>query len=137
MSAKFLDLVRHEQKGQIKKASSQRLFKWLVDSSMGMSEDDAEKLSREQLMEAWAEAVYTGRDTKKVVEVKAGTAGGMAKHGYDPEVERERLEFEREKWKVEREDQLREKEERLRREEMEFELRRAEIALKGKKNHTK
>ena len=43
MSAKFLDLVSPEQKGQIKKASSQRLFKWLVDS--GMSEDDAEKLN--------------------------------------------------------------------------------------------
>ena len=60
MSAKFLDLVSPEQKRQIKKASSQRLFKWLVDS--GMSENDAEKLSREQLMEAWAEALYTGKE---------------------------------------------------------------------------
>ena len=32
MSAKFLDLVSPEQKGQIKKASSQRLFKWSVDT---------------------------------------------------------------------------------------------------------
>jgi hypothetical protein len=101
MSARFLDLLSQEQKGQIKKYSSQRLFKWLVDS--GMLEDDADKLSREQLMEAWAEALYSGKDTKKVVEVKAGAAGGMAKYGYDPDVERERLEFEKEKWKVERE----------------------------------
>ena len=80
MSAKFLDLVSPEQKGQIQKASSQLLFKWLVD--LVMSEDDAEKLSREQLMEAWAEALYTGKDTKKLVEVKAGAADGMAKYGY-------------------------------------------------------
>ena len=43
----------------------------------------------------------------------------LAKYGYDPDVERERLEFEKEKWKVEREDQLRseevEREEKLRR----------------------
>ena len=29
-------------------------------------------------MEAWAEALYTGKDTKKLVEIKAGAAGGMA-----------------------------------------------------------
>lgn len=56
--AKFLDQVSAEQRGQIKKASSQRLFKWLVDA--GMSEDEAEQLNREQLMEAWAEALVTG-----------------------------------------------------------------------------
>jgi len=62
MSTKYLDLVSSEQKGQIKKASTQRLFKWLVDA--GMSEDEAEKLTREQLVEAWAEALYTGKDVK-------------------------------------------------------------------------
>jgi hypothetical protein len=60
--AKFLDQVSSEQKVQIKKTSSQRLFKWLVD--VGMSEDDAERLNREQLMEAWAEMVFTGKDKR-------------------------------------------------------------------------
>jgi len=40
----YLDLVTSEQKGQIEKAFSQQLFKWLVD--VGRSEDEAEKLSR-------------------------------------------------------------------------------------------
>jgi hypothetical protein len=95
MSTKFFDLLNPEQKGQIKKASSQRLFKWLVDA--GMSEDEAEKLTREQLMEAWAEALSSGKDIKKPVAM-AGVAG---KYGYDPDLERERLEFEKEKWNVE------------------------------------
>ena len=45
-------------------------------------------------MEAWAEALYTGKDTKKLVKVNAGAAGGMAEYGYDSDVERERLELE-------------------------------------------
>ena len=138
MSIKFLDQVSCEQKAQIKKATSQRLFKWLVDA--GMLEDEADKLTREQLMEAWAEAVCTGKNVKQSVEA---TAGVTVKYGYDPDIERERLEFEKEKWKMEiermnfeRENQLRreniEREDQLRREKMEQELRRAEIALKEK-----
>ena len=60
--AKFLDQVSSEQKVQIKKTSSQRLFKWLVD--LGISEDDTERLNCEQLMEAWAKIVFTGVKNK-------------------------------------------------------------------------
>ena len=116
--AKFLDQVSAEQKGQIKKASTQRLYKWLVDS--GISEDEADKLNREQLMEAWAEAVFTGKDEKKSV-------GATAKIGYDPEVERERLAFEKERWEAERADRLKreaaEQDMRLKREAAEQDLR--------------
>lgn len=127
MSTKYFDLLNPEQKGQIKKASSQRLFKWLVD--VGMSEDEAEKLTREQLIEAWAEALSTGKDVKKSAEAKGGLD---VKYGYDPDVERERLEFEKEKWKLEIEKWKLEREDQLKREETESDLRRMELALKEK-----
>ena len=72
--AKFLDQVSSEQKVQIKKTSSQRLFKWLVD--VGMSEDDAERLNREQLMEAWAEMVFTGKDKKSEEQAEMRSIDG-------------------------------------------------------------
>jgi len=133
MFTKYLDLVSSEQKGQIKKASSQRLFKWLVDA--GMSEDEAETLTREQLMEAWAKALHTGKDVKQLDQATAGPLhsplhSAAVKYGYDPDIERERLEFEKERWKAEQERRNLEREDQLRREQAEQELRRAEIALK-------
>jgi hypothetical protein len=124
----FLDRVSPEQKAQIKKISTQRLFKRLVD--IGMSEEEAEKLTREQLMEAWAEAVFSGKDKPKAAG--EATAGGTVKYGYDPEIERDRLEFEKERWRVEIEMKLKreEKENEMRLAEME--MRKAEIALKEK-----
>jgi hypothetical protein len=77
--AKFLDQVSTEQKRQIKKTSTQRLYKWLVDSRI--TEDEADKLNRE--------AVFTRKDEKKSVEA-------TAKIGYSPEVKRERIAVEKE-----------------------------------------
>ena len=57
---KFIDQINVDLREQIKKASSQRLCKWIIDS--GVSIDVVETLTREQLMETWAEKIFTGKD---------------------------------------------------------------------------
>ena len=112
--SKFLDQVSHEQKALIKKTSSQRLFKWLADA--GMSEDEAERLTREQLMKAWAEMVVTGKDKQEEEREEAQSVNGGEN---DNRLDEERLRFEKEKWEAEL---------AMRREEME--LKKREIDLK-------
>ena len=112
--SKFLDQVGPEQKALIKKTSSQRLFKWLVDA--GMSEDEAEILNREQLMEAWAEMVVLGKDKADEEREEAQSVNGGEN---DDQLERERLKFENEKWEAKS---------ALRREEID--LRKREMDLK-------
>ncbi len=41
-----------------------------------MSEDDAERLNREQLMEAWAEMVFTGKDKKSEEQAEMRSIDG-------------------------------------------------------------
>jgi hypothetical protein len=119
--ATYLEKVSPEDKARIKKTSTQRLFKWVVD--IGISEDEAEKLTRDQLVEAYAEAIVTGTAEKKSVKSVEGAA---AKSGsvHESEVERDRLEWEKVKWVQEIEErrldrELEDKELKLKEKEME------------------
>jgi hypothetical protein len=87
----------------IKKMSKERLVKKLLKA--GLEEEEAiAEMSREQLVNAWAELVATGCDQPKEALAAAGKA-----LGYDVDLERQRLAFEMKKF--EREMAL--KEERL------------------------
>lgn len=88
----FLERVSLEIKEAIKKASSSKLKQRLV--KIGVLEEEVENMSREQLMEAWAEAVFLEKDKAEVVkeEVALQTMPTpVPKWGYDPDVERERM----------------------------------------------
>ena len=84
----------------------------------GMPEEEVEKLDRAGLMENWARTVLEGKDKPAPVVPTA--------MGYDPAIEKERLEFEKRKFelemkKMELQAQMmaEEKAERVRREEIE------------------
>jgi len=64
---------------------------------VGDDEDDIDGLERPQLIAAWAQIVAEGKD-KPVEGATATVAEERAPPGYDPEVERERLQWEREKF---------------------------------------
>jgi hypothetical protein len=88
----------------IKKMSKERLVVKLLKA--GLEEEAIAEMSREQLVNAWAELVAAGREQPK--EALAAAAAGKAL-GYDVDLERQRLAFEMKKF--EREIAL--KEERL------------------------
>ena len=86
-----------KQREIIKKMSTVRLVAKLVQA--GVKEEDLEALSREQLLEAWAELVATGKDVAKVTGPV--TTAATATAASSVEFERERLQFEREKFQAE------------------------------------
>jgi hypothetical protein len=100
----------------IKKMSKERLIAKLLKA--GLEEEAIAEMSREQLVNAWAELVAAGREPPK--EALAAAAADKA-IGYDVDLERQRLDFEMKKF--EREIAL--KEERLAREAAEKEERLA------------
>ena len=91
---------------QIKKMSTEYLV--LKLSKAGLDEEVILKMSREQLMATWADLVATGKDKPAAVAV----AAAITKAHYDPELEKQRLQFEMRKYEEEKE-----KAERLRQEE--------------------
>ena len=105
----------------IKKMSKERLVVKLL--KVGLEEEAIVEMSREQLVNAWAELVAAGREQPKEALAAAGKA-----LGYDVNLERQRLAFEMKKF--EREIAL--KEERLaaerRREEREAAEREERLA---------
>jgi hypothetical protein len=94
----------------IKKMSKERLVVKLLKA--GLEKEVIVEMSRDQLVNAWAELVAAGREQPK--EALAAEAAGKAL-GYDVDLERQRLAFEMKKF--EREIAL--KEERLAREAVE------------------
>ena len=111
----------------------------------GLDETQIQAMDRSQMMNTWAEMVAAGKDKPTAV---ASPIAGLV--GYDPELERKRLDFEIQKYEQEREDRKlreekednkaeerkkteeKEKEERKKKEEKEAELRLHEIRLKEK-----
>ena len=81
----------------IKKMSNIRLVAKLIES--GEDEDKVQTMTRTDMMAAWAEIVAAEKDKSPVVSSHTG---------YDPELERKRLEFEM--WKYERESAKEERE---------------------------
>ena len=111
-----MDKIDSEQRTAIKKMATERLILYL--SRIGIEEDELLSMDRSQLMEAWANAVYEGRDkppTKVETEIKG-----------DYDLQLKRLEFEMMRYQEEKEIRRLEREERQRKEEEEKELKRIE-----------
>jgi len=87
-----MDKLDAQQLAAVKKTSSALFVAKLAKA--GMSEEELESLSREQLMAKWAEMLVAGVRTKEEPAVVALTTATI-------EIERERLQFEREKWQAE------------------------------------
>jgi len=100
------------QKDAIKKMSSLRLSVKLLEA--GFDEAQIQAMDRGQMMAAWAEIVAAGKD-------KPPTAGVI---GYDPDLERERLQFEIRRYEDQKAKEEKDAEERRAREEKETEERR-------------
>jgi hypothetical protein len=103
----------------IKKMSKERLVMKLLKA--GLEEEAIAEMSREQLVNAWAERVATGRDQPKEAFVAAAAGKAL---GYDVDLERQRLAFEMKKF----ESEIALKKERLEREAAERKERLAREA---------
>ena len=77
----------------IKKMSNIRLMSKLIGA--GVDEETIQAMGRPELLAAWAEIVAAGKDEPPIA------ARPM---GYDPELEKQRLEFEIRKYEQEREE---------------------------------
>ena len=75
-----MEKLSEAKRGEVKKMSDTRLISHLLKH--GVSEEEVEKMKREDLMNAWAEVILAGKEKKEV-------------KGYDPGLERERFEFEK------------------------------------------
>jgi hypothetical protein len=80
----------------IKKMSKERLVMKLIKA--GLEEEAIAEISREQLVNAWAELVATGREQPKEALAAAASGKGL---GYDVDLERQRLAFEMKKFESE------------------------------------
>ena len=104
---------------QIKKMSSEYLVLKLTKA--GIDEDVSMKMSREQLMAAWAELVAAGKDKPAAAVGTKTVSPAISQVYYDPELEKQRLQFEMKKYEEEKAERLRheDKAERIRQEEIE------------------
>ena len=100
------------QKEAIKKMSSLRLSVKLLEA--GFDEAQIQAMDRGQMMAAWAEIVVAGKD-------KPPIAGVI---GYNPDLERKRLQFKIKRYKDQKAKEEKDAEERRAREEKETEERR-------------
>ena len=75
-----MEKLSEAKRGEVKKMSDTRLISHLLKHCV--SEEEVEKMKREDLMNAWAEVILAGKEKKEV-------------KGYDPGLERERFEFEK------------------------------------------
>jgi hypothetical protein len=84
------------QRESIKKMSTERLRVKLAKADF--DEQQLTEMSREQLLEAWAKVVVSGKDVPPPAAAAAAKAPTV---GYDVELERRRLEFEMKKFEAE------------------------------------
>ena len=117
---------------QIKKMSTEYLV--LKLSKAGLDEDTILKMSREQLMAAWADLVAAGKD--KPAAAAAVAVGTKSHVAYDPELEKQRFQFEMRKYEDEKAERLRqeEKAERLRQEEQVAQLSQWDALAGGRRD---
>jgi hypothetical protein len=90
---------------QIKKMSSEYLVLKLTKA--GIDEEVILKMSREQLMAAWAELISTGKDKPAIAVGDKAVGASAASVHYDHEIERQRLAFEMQKYEEEKAERLR------------------------------
>ena len=119
-----MEKLTKPQRESIQKMSTPRLTHKLLEA--GADEQAVEGMDRPAMLQAWAEMVAAGKDKPPKAEV------GTLPTGYDPDLERRRLEFEIRKYEGEREERScrREKEAAEREEERAIKLRK--LALREK-----
>jgi len=106
------------QKESIKKMSNIRLSAKLLE--VGVDESQIQAIDRAQMIAVWAEIVLAGKDKPIIVSNPVG---------YDPELERKRIEFEMKKYEEEKE----EREKRYEEEKKQRKKVRRGITFKGKR----
>ena len=97
-----MEKLTKQQQEALRKCSTVRLQANLLRA--GMAEDTIEGMDRQQLTTAWAEMILAGKDEGQM----EGAAAAEKVPGYDPQLERERLQWEKDKFLMEM--QMREKE---------------------------
>ena len=114
-----MEKLNAAQQQQLKKMSDERLRVKLI--SAGFDEDVVFGMERAELIATYAELLASGK-----LKVSPGAVGWVA---YDPEVEKEKLDFEKQKWEAEQrkweaemEIRKQETEERRRKEEKEDDI---------------
>jgi len=112
-----MDKLGPEKQADIKKLSSERIVACLIKA--GADEEAVCKMNRQQLLDAWAELVATGRDRPINPKAVAETKLEGATVGIDPDLQRRMFEFEMRRYEDERKVKEEEKEERRKREEEE------------------
>ena len=90
---------------QIEKLSTAYLVLKLTKA--GIDEEAILKMSREQLMAAWAELVATGKDKPAAAVSTRAVGPSAATAYYDPEIEKQRLAFEMQKYEEDKAERLR------------------------------
>jgi hypothetical protein len=100
-----MEKLSEAKRGEVKKMSDARLISKLL--RFGMSEEEVEKMKRDELMNAWAEMILAGMEKKEVTK------------GYESGLERERFEFEKMKH-----------EELMKRDDIDRAMRKKEIELR-------
>ena len=80
-----MEKLEGSQREAIKKMSSLRLSAKLLDA--GLDETQIQVMDRNQMMTAWAELVVAGKHKPTV------SPAAVSSVGYDPELEKQRLEF--------------------------------------------
>jgi hypothetical protein len=122
-----MDKLEKAKQAEIKKMSDTRLISKLTKAGVPMEE--IEQLDRNALLNSWAEIVVAGREA----EVRAMAP---SKAGYDPELEREKLQFQMKQWddelaerKLAREDEARRREADLTFEDEQLKLQKKRVEL--------
>lgn len=114
-----MEKLTENQKESVKKMSTARLISKLL--SVGYTEEALETLNRPELLETWAQCMSEG---KHLLSPKSAV-------GYDPEIEKQRLEFEIRRYEEEKdekaEDAARKKEELLLEKQIALQSKRLEI----------
>ena len=121
-----MDQLPKSTQEYIRKTSTLRLQHNLL--KVGFEEDVIAGLDRQQLMDKWAQVVIEGKD-KPVEGAAAAVEKTPAPVGYDPEIERMRLQWEREKFDRE----MRMQEEMLKKKEEKIQIERAALKLQQEK----
>jgi len=93
-----MEKLTKQQQEALRKCSTVRLQANLLRA--GMAEDTIEGMDRQQLTTAWAEMILAGKDEGQM----EGAAAAEKVPGYDPQLERERLQWEKDKFLMENAD---------------------------------
>jgi hypothetical protein len=131
-----MEHLSDEQRKAISKLTAVRLAAKLTQ--IGVSENEIEGMNKDAMMQAWALAVYEGRD-KPAATMVAEVKPEAVQVRYGSDLERQRLEFEMRKWEEERKEREAERIRQERKEEAERrereEWRREKLRVAEEQKH--